>query len=114
MGMMILSLPAAPTDPVTGTIWADTATNRAHVFDGSKWIQVLGGVAKLPETWQEWFDYYVECAVKFKPDSVKRGYVHEEMRARFPGNYSIDLSGDKWNIVFATPADETWFRLKYV
>ena len=106
--------PAAPANPVTGMVWADTATNRLHVFDSSQWIQVAGPAAKLPETWQEWFDYYVECAVKIAPNSLKRGYVHEEMLARFPGNYHVDVVQGDWALVFATPADETWFRLKYV
>jgi hypothetical protein len=111
--MIIPSSPAAPVNPVAGTIWADTTTNRAHVFDGSQGIQVLGGASNLPETWQEWFDYYVDCAVKFKPDSAKRGYVHEEMQARFPGNYRVDVVQGDWRLVFATPADETWWHLKY-
>ena len=111
--MTIPCSPAAPANPVTGMVWADTATNRLHVFDSSQWIQVAGPASTLPDTWQEWFDYYVECAVKFKPDSVKRGYVHEEMQARFPGNYHVDVVQGDWALVFATPADETWWRLKY-
>ena len=93
-----------------GAIRFNTTSGGVETWDGTHWLTMA---SKNPETWQEWFDYYVDCAVKFKPDSVKRGFVHEEMQARFPGNYHVDVVQGAWQLVFATPADETWWHLKY-
>ena len=111
--MTIPCSPTAPTDPVTGTMWADTTTNRAHVFDGSQWILVLGQTSKLPETWQEWFDYYINASGNIPDQYTKQVYIQQEMQGRFPGKYQVDLAGHDWVMVFATPADETWWHLKY-
>ena len=104
--------PCPPVNPIVGSMWTNSVSNQVHVFDGSNWVWVAG-LKDFPKTWEEWFVYYINSVDGFVPNSVKRGYVHEEMRARFPGNYQVDVVQGNWDIVFATPADETWFRLKY-
>lgn len=101
-----------PAQSVAGNMWINSVTNQMHVFDGSQWIRVTGAHT-FPETWEEWFDHYINSVDNFIPNSVKRGYVHEEMRGRFPGNYHVDIVNGAWTMVFDTPADETWWHLKY-
>lgn len=110
--MLTPILPYSPSNPIAGTMYADPVSNRVHVFDGRQWIHVAG-YKELPETWEEWFEYYINAVDGVVSNSAKLGYVNEEMQGRFPGNYSVNVAGGEWDLVFETPADETWFHLKY-
>jgi hypothetical protein len=66
-----------------------------------------------PETWEEWFDYYISAAGNIPDQYTRQVHIQQEMQARFPGRYRIDLAGQAWTMVFDTPADETWFHLQH-
>ena len=52
-------------------------------------------------------------------NEANRQSVLRSMQESYPGNYTVidRLNSDNktwsWQLVFATPADETWFRLQY-
>lgn len=107
--------PAAPTTGslagVSGSIGAmrfNTTSSSLEVYDGQRWQPILGNTN--PETWQEWLDYYNNEII----DHVdKRQYMNRRMQERFPGAYQVQSTGGQWQLIFDTPADETWFHLKY-
>ena len=105
--------PIPPRGPTTGDIWVDSTSNTTNIWDGTQWVTIIHGLHSTPVTWQGWFEYYINCAVEVSESYTKRDYVHQEMQARFPGNYHVEVDRGQWRIVFDNPADETWWHLKY-
>ena len=93
-----------------GAIRYNTTSNLLEVYTGTVWVPASAVDLK---TWQEWFDYYIGASGTIPDRYTKQVYIQQEMQARFPGNYQVDLAGDNWVMVFNTPKDETWFHLKY-
>ena len=93
-----------------GAIRFNTTTSTLETWSGTRWMAVT---TSTPETWLEWFKYYINTAVDFDDRYTRRDYIEQEMQGRFPGNYHVDLVSDTWSMVFDTPEDETWFHLKY-
>lgn len=75
-------------------------------------------------TWQGYLGMHTTTFPR--PLSELDAVIHEEnrqsvvraMQESYPGNYTVidRLNPDgtwSWQLVFATPADETWFRLQY-
>lgn len=98
-----------PTTTVTGQVRLNTTSNALEIYTGSAWTQVIN---KSPETWQEWFKHHIVQS-NDTDRYAQKNYLNREMQARFPGDYQVDLVGNDWGMVFDTPADETWFHLKY-
>lgn len=94
-----------------GSIRFNTTTNAIEVWHGTQWIPV--SPPHHPETWQEWFDYYIDASGNIPDQYTKQVYIQKEMQGRFPGRYQVDLAGHEWVMVFDTPADATWWHLKY-
>jgi hypothetical protein len=94
----------------TGALRWNTTGNVMEVYTGTRWTPITDDQGW---TWQRWFDYYCNISVDGQDRWSKRDYIEKEMQARYPGNYSVDQDGNKWVMVFDTPADETWFNLKY-
>lgn len=95
----------------TGAIRFNTTLGAIETWNGLKWIAVTTN--SDPETWVEWFDYYISAAGNIPDWYTRQVHIQQEMQARFPGRYRIDLAGQAWTMVFDTPADETWFHLQY-
>ena len=106
-----IPLGISPVSAAVGTIRLNHTTNAIEVWNGSQWLSVT--TKSDPETWQEWFDYYISAAGNIPDQYTRQVHIQQEMQARFPGRYRIDLAGQAWKMVFDTPADETWWRLKY-
>jgi hypothetical protein len=87
----------------------NTTTNNIEVYEGTCWI-IAPGLA-IPETWQEWLERYATDMGEVL--TVRRDYIYKSMQARFPGNYDVVHEDGDWQLVFATPADETWFHLQH-
>jgi hypothetical protein len=70
-----------------------------------------------PVTRQEHWDDWCRAAPNNPGISTepRRNLIEQDMQERFPGNYRVvaDIDNDKWHMVFASPEDEMWFRLKY-
>ena len=94
-----------------GTIRFNNTLGVAEIWNGSQWMSVT--TKSDPKTWVEWFDYYISAAGNIPDQYTRQVHIQQEMQARFPGRYRIDLAGQAWTMVFDTPADETWWRLKY-
>jgi len=94
-----------------GSMRFNSTSGSIEIWNGSQWITVSR--PDHPETWQEWFDYYINAAGNIPDQYTKQVYIQQEMQARFPGRYRIDLAGQAWKMVFDTPADETWFHLQH-
>jgi len=96
-------------EPAIGSLRVNTTTNNIEVYEGTRWI-IAQGLA-VPETWQEWLERYATDMGEAL--TVRKDYVYKSMQARFPGNYDVVHEDGDWCLVFATPADETWFHLQY-
>ena len=94
-----------------GSMRYNPTSNAMEVWHGTQWIAV--SPTPHPKTWPEWFDYYINAAGNIPDQYTRQVHIQQEMQARFPGRYRIDLAGQAWTMVFDTPADETWWRLKY-
>ena len=108
----MMSIPLDTDDEVTtpiGQMRVNTTTNMFEVFEGTRWI-IANGLA-IPETWQEWLKRYATDMGEAL--TVRRDYINKSMQTRFPGRYTVAMVGGDWGLVFATPADETWFRLQH-
>lgn len=106
-----VTIPAGnPKSAHTGQIRLNTTSYNIEIWDGHHWLPMAGTDLK---TWQEWFKYFGDMSIDGMDRWGKRDYIEREMQARFPGNYRVDLAGNHWTMVFDTPADETWFNLKY-
>jgi hypothetical protein len=106
-----MAIAGGPVEPAIGTIRVNTTTNNIEVYEGTRWI--IAHRPAVPKTWAEWFDYYINAAGNIPDQYTRQVHIQQEMQARFPGRYRIDLAGQAWIMVFDTPADETWWRLKY-
>ena len=99
--------------PVTGQLRLNAHADCMEFYDGQDWIALSENTSSW--TWQRWFRYY--CNVSDDLDSKnrrdKRDYIQQEMQARYPGGYRVEMVDKKWQLTFATPADETWWRLQY-
>jgi hypothetical protein len=95
---------------LAGAMRYNTTSNLLEVYTGTVWIPASATDLK---TWQEWFDYYIGASGTIPDLYTKQVYIQQEMQARFPGNYQVDLAGHDWVMVFESPRDETWFHLKY-
>ena len=100
-----------PVPTAAGTIRFNNTLGVAEIWNGSQWMSVT--TKSDPKTWVEWFDYYISAAGNIPDQYTRQVYIQQEMQARFPGRYRIDLAGQAWIMVFDTPRDETWFNLKY-
>jgi len=96
-------------EPAIGSLRVNTTTNNVEVYEGTRWI-IAHGLA-IPETWQEWLERYATDMGETL--TVRRDYINNSMQARFPGNYDVVIVAGHWGLVFATPADETWFHIQY-
>jgi len=105
----IRRIASGPVEPAIGSMRVNTTTNNLEVYEGTRWI-IAQGLA-VPETWQEWLERYATDMGEAL--TVRRDYVNKSMQARFPGNYDVVHEDGDWQLVFATPADETWFHLQY-
>jgi hypothetical protein len=94
-----------------GSIRFNSTLGAVEIWNGSQWLSVT--TKSDPETWQEWFDYYINAAGNIPDQYTKQVYIQQEMQGRFPGRYQVDLAGQAWTMVFDTPADETWFHLQH-
>jgi hypothetical protein len=99
-----------PTTNSAGAIRFNTTIQSMEFYDGQVWMPFN---KTDPETWQQWFEYYITASGSIPDLYTKQVYIQQEMKGRFPGNYQIDLSGHDWVMVFDNPRDETWFNLKY-
>jgi len=110
----LLTIPAGttanrPVQPVIGQMRVNRTNNNFEYYDGNRWVTAHG--LAIPETWQEWLERYATDMGETL--TVRRDYINNSMQARFPGNYDVVHEDGDWQLVFATPADETWFRLQY-
>jgi hypothetical protein len=96
-------------EPAIGSMRVNTTTNNIEVYEGTRWVTAHG--LAVPETWQEWLERY--ATDMGEPLTVRGDYIYKSMQARYPGNYDVIHEDGDWQLVFATPADETWFRLQY-
>lgn len=94
-----------------GSLRFNTTASTIEMWDGSQWLAVTA--AADPETWLEWFKYYINAGNIIADRYARRDYIQQEMQGRFPGNYRVELVSETWTMVFDTPADETWWHLKY-
>ena len=98
-----------PTTSSAGAIRWNTTSNAMETYNGTVWVPFRAD----PETWQEWFDYYVS-STKENPDTyARRDTIHKLMQEKFPGQYRVDNHNGVWEMIHNTPADETWFHLQY-
>lgn len=98
-----------PVAPAAGTMRFNSITQDVEVYDGTGWQTIVPVVD--PQTWQEWLKKFANDLGAGLTD--RRDYINRSMQERFPGSYeAVHVAGD-WQLVFATPADETWFHLKY-
>lgn len=104
--------PIPPRGPTIGDMWVDSTNKKSNIWDGTQWLPI-GGSHPIPTTWQEWFEYYINFGFDSSHTYTKRDYVHDEMQGRFPGSYHVEADRGQWRMVFDTPADETWWHLKY-
>jgi hypothetical protein len=102
----------SPVSAAVGTIRLNHISNAIEVWDGSYWM-AAAPIRPQPWTWVEWFDYYIGAAGNIPDQYTRQVHIQQKMQALFPGRYRIDLAGQAWIMVFDTPADETWWRLKY-
>jgi len=100
------------TPAVAGQIRFNEITKQIEIYTATTW-QTLAGAVPEPQTWREWFDYYINASGTIPDRYTKQVYIQQEMQGRFPGRYQVDLAGDEWVMVFDTPAYETWWHLKY-
>jgi hypothetical protein len=105
-----IPLRTSPVPAAVGTVRLNTTLGVAEIWNGSQWLSVR---TSDPETWEEWFDYYISAAGNIPDQYTRQVHIQQEMQARFPGRYRIDLAGQAWTMVFDTPADETWFHLQH-
>jgi hypothetical protein len=105
-----IPLGTGPVPAAVGSIRFNNTLGVAEIWNGSQWLSVR---TSDPETWAEWFDYYIDAAGNIPDQYTRQVHIQQEMQARFPGRYRIDLAGQAWKMVFDTPSDETWWRLKY-
>ena len=103
-----MAIAGRPVEPAVGTMRVNTTTNNIEVYEGTRWIIAHGA---NPETWQDWLKRYATDMGETL--TVRRDYIYKSMQARFPGNYDVVQVAGDWQLVFATPADETWFHLQY-
>ena len=99
-----------PTTNSAGALRFNTTIQSMEFYDGQVWMPFN---KTDPKTWVEWFDYYISAAGNIPDQYTRQVYIQQEMQARFPGRYRIDLAGQAWIMVFDTPRDETWFNLQY-
>lgn len=98
---------------IAGAIRFNDTTVTLEMYDGTNWRSILPD----PKTWQEWFQHFCNAIIDFAPGERDQ-YVLRKMQENFPGNYTVKSSNDSngaggpW-MEFNTPADETWFHLKY-
>ena len=105
----IRRIASGPVEPAIGSMRVNTTTNNIEVYEGTRWV-IAHGLA-VPETWQEWFERYATDMGETL--TVRRDYIYKSMQARFPGRYTVAMVDGDWQLVFATSADETWWRLQY-
>lgn len=96
-------------EPAIGSMRVNTTTNNIEVYEGTRWV-IAHGLA-VPETWEDWLKRYATDMGETL--TVRRDYIYKSMQARFPGNYDVVQVAGHWQLVFATPADETWFHLQH-
>lgn len=115
--MAIIPLPgivipqgAGPAPTTAGQIRYNTDGTGMEVWSGTHWYSV--GKA-TPVTWQDWFDYHVLDTRDISDRHQRQQQIRQLMQERFPGQYRVDLANDTWQMIHDTPADETWFNLKY-
>jgi len=96
-------------EPAIGSMRVNSTTNNLEVYEGTRWIIAQGQT--VPKTWQDWLERYATDMGETL--TVRKDYVNKSMQARFPGNYEVVIVDGHWGLVFATPADKTWFHLQY-
>lgn len=93
-----------------GQIRYNTMRHDMEIWTGTNWHSVS---ESLPVTWPDWFDYYINWTSDNLDLYDRRQQIHRMMQERFPGQYQVDCHNGVWTMIHDTPADETWFKLKY-
>ena len=93
-----------------GQIRYNTVAADMEIWTGTNWHSVS---KPIPVTWPDWFDYYVRDTDDNLDLYDRRQQIHRMMQERFPGQYQVDCHNGVWVMIHHTPADETWFNLKY-
>lgn len=94
-----------------GDVRLNSNNHELEIYDGAGWLPV--NQSRQPKTWQEWFKYFGSTSIDGMDRYGMCDYIEKQMQTKFPGNYRVDLAGNYWDMIFDTPADETWFHLKY-
>jgi hypothetical protein len=110
--MTIWHAGSPPSSAVTGQIRFNSTIQSLEFFDGKIWR--TNGVLN-PETWQDWFQYYIygSESIPIRTNDLKREYINQEMRGRFPGAYTVEWVNDDWQMIFDSPEEQTYWTLKY-
>lgn len=115
-----LQIPANMTIPVgtgpsmahAGSLRLNTTTKQLEIYTGNHWIPSAG--VYEPQTWREWLDYFAGQFIDHGGIDHKLMYIQNKMHERFPGAYTVKhLGNGNFGLEFDTPANETWWRLKY-
>jgi hypothetical protein len=104
-----MAIAGRPVEPAIGSMRVNTTTNNIEVYEGTCWVIRAPGAN--PETWEDWLKRYATDMGETL--TVRRDYIYKSMQARFPGNYDVVQVAGDWQLVFATPQDETWFHLQH-
>lgn len=104
------STTSKPMSPAVGTMRFNSISHQIEAYDGTNWITIAPVID--PQTWREWLEKFANDLSVYLTN--RREYINSSMQKQFPGNYHVDLnSNGEWELVFDTPADETWWHLKY-
>jgi len=98
------------TTPAVGSLRMNTNINMFEAYDGTNWIPITMPNPD-PQTWREWLEKFANDLGEALRN--RRDYINANMQERFPGNYEVVQVAGRWDLVFDTPADETWWHLKY-
>lgn len=101
---------SANTPPIDGAIRFNHTKQTLEVYYTAGWRSFMN---LSPQTWVEWFDYYIQAASYIEDELLRRDYIEQEMQGRFPGSYRCERTGQSWFMMFDTPEDETAFLLRW-
>lgn len=111
---MATSIPQGigPVPAVAGSIRFNYSKQTLEVYNAAGWQPLAHSIT--PRTWREWLDYYSAETTDHACMDDKLRYILNKMLERYPGPYVIKNVGNgQFDLDFSTPADATWWRLKY-
>ena len=110
---MKVKLIRSNTLPVAGDVRFNKTTQALEIYNATTWQTMMPPIPD-PQTWREWLDYYADQTIYHGGVDHKLLYIRNKMWERFPGPYTIKHVGDcRYDLEFDTPADATWWHLKY-